>query len=1165
MQSINQSKLSNFIGDTKFYLKNKIGRTKDAYAKYTVVSACYNVSQYLDDFFRSMVRQSIGFSKNLFLIMVDDGSTDDTAQIINKWARLYPKNICYLHKENGGQASARNLGLKFVKTPWVTFTDPDDFLNDEYFENIDIFLRTHKDGKNVSLISTNIIFYYEKDNIFKDNHPLSYKFKCEQNVFPLNKTGKNVQLSAASAVFKMSVIQKNKLQFPDLKPNFEDGYFLGDFFIHSGENSDNYVACLKNSKYFYRKRGDGNSTLDTAWKNIKIFSELFTRGFIPLLTSASKVSNASKVVQYAVLYALAWHVLYILNRSERVNFLTDEQKKQYLDNLDICFSYITVDTIFNFTGCQMWHYHKMGMCNCFKHIVPNISPLLYIEKYDAFKDEIQIRYFSCTDDSLEHFKIGTQTVVPTHVKWIRDDFLGRIFIYQRMIWLPLCGIKNKKLSCSINNEQARIACKGQQSKEFDLNELRNIFLANVEHLDSGPWLFMDRMTQADDNAEHLYRYIKNNYSQQEAYYLLNKDSKDWNRLSQDGFKLVEFGSEQHKELSKRCTKIISSHIDQFVVNFWKDNSLDSKQIVFLQHGITKDDLSSWLNTKKRIDLFVTATVPEYNSIVGDYTKYRFTDKEVKLVGFARHDALLNNAESMKKKVIMIMPTWRTSLSTNRFGKLSLADDFCESKYFISWKSLLHSEKLKSLCDKFGYHVLFVPHPNISLAMDLFDIPSYIEINKNTNQSIQDMFKSCAMMITDYSSVAFEIGYLGKPVLYYQFDEDTFWSQQSYQKGYYDYRKDGFGSVCVEQNELLEELEKVLSVNCENIPGLQQLVDSTFSTRDGRNCQRTLEAILDLDKPNESNLNEKIALDYVNKAIEYNNYEMANDILLQLKEAYPEFSQYDSLLSVVKANNAIESGKLLTAGSILENLGVIEDRFSHARNNIFARFYFYTKQWEKARDLLESYDLRNDEISMLAIVYKKLGITEMELPAKYNVNSDVIKIYEYYINNQNEALINLVKPIDSSSAELVAMSVDSVNRYYELMKDDVFLLSMVSEVATLTGEWKVEGKARTYIEKKVGRNNLWHILAADRAFNDGRDKYFNDVYSNLEQAYSEGISYMSSEEFSMYMDAMSKKFGKKIFIEKITIILHEIIMPMTDVNKQQSFMDIVERYKKETVI
>ena len=46
----------------------------------------------------------------------------------------------------------------------------------------------------------------------------------------------------------------------------------------------------------------------------------------------------------------------------------------------------------------------------------------------------------------------------------------------------------------------------------------------------------------------------------------------------------------------------------------KDNSLMDKDYVFLQHGITKDDLSSWLNTKKNMSLFVTATQDEYNSI-----------------------------------------------------------------------------------------------------------------------------------------------------------------------------------------------------------------------------------------------------------------------------------------------------------------------------------------------------------------------------------------------------------------------------------------------------------------------------------------------------------------------------------------------------------------------
>ena len=52
-----RKKFTNFIEDTKLYLKNKVSRKIDAFAKYTVVSACYNVSLYLDDFFRSMVLQ----------------------------------------------------------------------------------------------------------------------------------------------------------------------------------------------------------------------------------------------------------------------------------------------------------------------------------------------------------------------------------------------------------------------------------------------------------------------------------------------------------------------------------------------------------------------------------------------------------------------------------------------------------------------------------------------------------------------------------------------------------------------------------------------------------------------------------------------------------------------------------------------------------------------------------------------------------------------------------------------------------------------------------------------------------------------------------------------------------------------------------------------------
>ncbi|WP_219827902.1 glycosyltransferase family A protein [Avibacterium endocarditidis] len=107
---------------------------------YTIVSAVYNVEKYLDDYFNSIVKQSLSFKKHIQIILVDDGSTDNSAQIIKKWQARFPKNIHYFYKENGGQASARNLGLEYVQTEWVVFTDPDDYLHPDYFKSVDYHL-----------------------------------------------------------------------------------------------------------------------------------------------------------------------------------------------------------------------------------------------------------------------------------------------------------------------------------------------------------------------------------------------------------------------------------------------------------------------------------------------------------------------------------------------------------------------------------------------------------------------------------------------------------------------------------------------------------------------------------------------------------------------------------------------------------------------------------------------------------------------------------------------------------------------------------------------------------------------------------------------------------------------------------------------------------------
>ncbi|MDR0445072.1 MAG: glycosyltransferase, partial [Puniceicoccales bacterium] len=110
--------------------------------KYVVSTATYNVGLYIEDYFRSIIWQSVNFKKSIYLVITDDASIDNTAAIIKKWQRRYPKNIIYLkHDENQGVSATRNTGLKYIleniEADFITFSDPDDFVNRNYFWHVD--------------------------------------------------------------------------------------------------------------------------------------------------------------------------------------------------------------------------------------------------------------------------------------------------------------------------------------------------------------------------------------------------------------------------------------------------------------------------------------------------------------------------------------------------------------------------------------------------------------------------------------------------------------------------------------------------------------------------------------------------------------------------------------------------------------------------------------------------------------------------------------------------------------------------------------------------------------------------------------------------------------------------------------------------------------------
>lgn len=814
------------------------------------MSAVYNVAPYLEDYFRSLTTQRLNFERNIFLIMVDDGSTDSSAEIVKKWQKRFPRNITYLRKENGGQASARNFGMQQVSTPWITFIDPDDFVAPDYFLLVDKFVSQYS-NKDISLINCPYIFYQEKDDNYDGRHPLRYRFNQPEHIFPVAELGDQIQLGVNSAFFRTSLINETCLRFDErVMPYFEDGHFTSLYLLAAPERS--HVGYCRGANYIYRKRADKSSTLDGMWQHPGTYFDVIKYGYIDLCEKyQNKKGFVPRWIQRTVLYVLQWQTRIITNKEHICSHLSELQRNRYLRLLEEAFRYIDIDTLDSFDLANAQPIHKTGMAHAFKGMdLPATRAI--VRDHDVAKSQILLSYYT-GKLSQELITIDDYVAEPAFTKIVRNDFLGRLFIFERRIWVKIPKISAGQIRVHINGREAEILL-GVVSypNGVSIEQVRRHFGKKNPWMpylgfSKNTWLLMDRDIQADDNAEHLYRWIAKHHGDQPIVYALKRSSHDWDRLKREGFKVIPFGGLRHKAALLTCQHLISSHADHYVVDFFKNSAIRPKSFVFLQHGVIIHDLHAWLNGIS-IDRIMTSAVPEYDSIAGDCNRYKFTKKEVVLAGLPRHDALLQG-QNESERVILIMPTWRRSLvgDIDEGSVRKSNPEFMSSLYANSWSLFLNSAKLLDLSDHYGYRIVFYPHLNIQPYLGQFELPGHIEIVTHATGSIQEWFKKSALLITDYSSVAMDMAYLNRPVIYYQFDEeDIFGGGHTTQKGYFDYRRDGFGPVCTTLEQTLDSLEEVLRREGRPSEVYVKRMEAFFPFRDGKNCERVYKAIVDLN-------------------------------------------------------------------------------------------------------------------------------------------------------------------------------------------------------------------------------------------------------------------------------------------------------------------------------
>lgn len=359
------------------------------------------------------------------------------------------------------------------------------------------------------------------------------------------------------------------------------------------------------------------------------------------------------------------------------------------------------------------------------------------------------------------------------------------------------------------------------------------------------WLVSDRTNRGDDNGEVVFRYLCDHPVENvEPYFVIEKNTPDWKELSKIG-KLVEPFSKEHKILFLMNELSLSSQANKAVINpfgkleyYYRDLMFD-KKLVFLQHGITKDNQSVWLNKYNR-NLFgtIVTTKPEYDSML-EY-KYYYTPERIWLTGMPRYDRLYHD----EKRYITIMPTWRKNLSpgTDENGVWLISDDFNRSSYFKFYNALLNDEKLLEAAKKYGYTLCFMPHPNTISALHMFDKHESV-LFFDMKKSYRDVFAQTDLMVTDYSSVAFDFAYLRKPIIYAQFDRESFFSgSHSYTEGYFNYETDGFGEVEYSLEAVRQRLVEYMENGCRLKPEYEKRINATFAFNDKDCCLRLCKEI-----------------------------------------------------------------------------------------------------------------------------------------------------------------------------------------------------------------------------------------------------------------------------------------------------------------------------------
>ena len=355
------------------------------------------------------------------------------------------------------------------------------------------------------------------------------------------------------------------------------------------------------------------------------------------------------------------------------------------------------------------------------------------------------------------------------------------------------------------------------------------------------WIFFEKECRtAQDNGYYFFKYCISDPVKKEIpadmYYILDVSSPQGAEILNDPdirTQLLKFYSWRYMMYLQAADLLISSESREQAVVWRNRNSflrdmLPEKPLFFLQHGVIGLKRLPHFHKDRECgcSLFITSSLYEQDLVVR-YLGYR--PEETAVTGLARYDLLIDKSDETDHPLILVMPTWREWLDDIS------EESFLQSDFYRMYRDLSADRRLKELLENTQTEMHICLHPKAQSYGECFRsecknirVLSYDQIRLN------EELMNARLLITDYSSVAWDMLYLGKPTVFFQFDVENYLNVHG---SYLNFEKDLFGRQVKDIDSLVDTLGIYQEKGYAMEKQYEKMKDYYFAYHDTQNRKR----------------------------------------------------------------------------------------------------------------------------------------------------------------------------------------------------------------------------------------------------------------------------------------------------------------------------------------